>query len=209
MLAGRKSFGEKVARDMEERYDPTRAPGWLDNPASIRPSTDGQTPQNPPSSTDESEVREQHAHYVVRRESVTIPQYDVAGAMGTGGLMLADQPGTITDWHVTPEWITKNVPHSSGVSNLCIVTGFGDSMRPLYNPGDPLLVDTGVRKIEADAVYFFRVGNEGYIKRIQRIPGKGYLVKSANPEYETWTLTPDMDVQVLGRVLMAWRSEKF
>lgn len=209
MLAGRKSFGEKVARDMEERYDPTRAAGWLDDPESIRPSADGQITQNLPSSANESDVREQHVRYVVRRESVTIPQYDVAGAMGNGGLMLADQPGTITDWHVTPEWIAKNVPHSSGVSNLCIVTGFGDSMRPLYNPGDPLLVDTGVRKIEADAVYFFRVGAEGYIKRIQRIPGKGYLVKSANPEYETWTLTPDMDVQVLGRVLMAWRSEKF
>lgn len=30
MLAGRKSFGEKVARAMEESYDPSRPPGWLD-----------------------------------------------------------------------------------------------------------------------------------------------------------------------------------
>lgn len=29
MLAGRKSFGEKVARAMEESYDPSRSPGWL------------------------------------------------------------------------------------------------------------------------------------------------------------------------------------
>lgn len=30
MLAERKSFGEKVARDMERAYDSSRPPGWLD-----------------------------------------------------------------------------------------------------------------------------------------------------------------------------------
>lgn len=30
MLAGRKSFGEKVAREMEENYSPNRSAGWLD-----------------------------------------------------------------------------------------------------------------------------------------------------------------------------------
>jgi hypothetical protein len=30
MLAGRKSFGEKVARAIERSLDPSRAPGWLD-----------------------------------------------------------------------------------------------------------------------------------------------------------------------------------
>ncbi|WP_198292291.1 S24 family peptidase [Aromatoleum toluclasticum] len=176
----------------------------------VSPSPNGHATSNGGELPTSNEVRDNRAEYAAQvQDSVEIPQYDVSGAMGNDGLMLADQPGVIKDWHVTPEWLTKNVPHCTGVRNLCIVTGFGDSMRPLYNPGDPLLVDIGVRKIEADAVYFFRVGSEGYIKRIQRIPGRGYLVKSANPEYETWTITPDMEVQVLGRVLMAWRSEKF
>lgn len=30
MLAERKSFGEKVTREMERNYDPNRAPGWMD-----------------------------------------------------------------------------------------------------------------------------------------------------------------------------------
>jgi len=30
MVAGRKSFGEKVARAMELAWDPSRSPGWLD-----------------------------------------------------------------------------------------------------------------------------------------------------------------------------------
>lgn len=33
MVAGRKSFGEKVARAIEKAYAPSRAPGWLDLPA--------------------------------------------------------------------------------------------------------------------------------------------------------------------------------
>lgn len=32
MLAGRKAFGEKVAREMERNYDPSMQPGWLDIP---------------------------------------------------------------------------------------------------------------------------------------------------------------------------------
>lgn len=32
MAAKRKSFGEKVARDMERAYDPSRPSGWLDLP---------------------------------------------------------------------------------------------------------------------------------------------------------------------------------
>jgi hypothetical protein len=37
MLAGRKSFGEKVARAMERSYDPSLPPGWLDLPPDAPP----------------------------------------------------------------------------------------------------------------------------------------------------------------------------
>ena len=58
------------------------------------------------------------------------------------------------------------MPVHTGVRNLAIVTGFGPSMRPMFNPGDPLLVDTGVKVIDHEGVYFFRVGDEGFIKLI-------------------------------------------
>ena len=51
------------------------------------------------------------------------------------GLELRDQPGVIQSW-VSPEWL-QNVRGFSSPKNLCIVTGFGDSMRPMFNPGDP------------------------------------------------------------------------
>lgn len=141
-------------------------------------------------------------------DSVTILQYQTGGSMGRG-LVLRDQPGVIQGWKVSNEWILKNVKHASAVSNLCIVTGFGDSMRPLYNPGDPLLVDLGVASVDFDGIYFFRVGDEGFIKRLQRIPGVGLVALSENKAYKDWTITEQMDFQVFGRVLKLWRGEDY
>lgn len=125
------------------------------------------------------------------------------------GLRLVDQPGTIKSWNVDQEWLRINVKHHTGAGNLCIVTGFGDSMLGMYNPGDPLLVDKGVTSCDFDGVYFFRVGDEGFIKRLQRIPGEGVLVISENARYRDWTIKPDMDFEVLAKVLKVWESKQF
>jgi hypothetical protein len=138
-----------------------------------------------------------------------ISQYSTGGRMGAAGVLLRDQPGHINSWHVTPEWIAKNVPNVTSPRNLAIVTGFGDSMRPLYNPGDPLLVDTGVKKVEFDGIYFFRIGDEGFIKRLQRIPGVGLRAISENKAYEPWDITKSMDFEVFARVVKVWRGDDF
>lgn len=145
---------------------------------------------------------------VKKTDEIVIPQFETGGAMGAG-LVLRDQPGVIQSWHVSPEWIQKNVKSHTGVQNLCIVTGFGDSMRGMFNSGDPLIVDAGVKTCELDAVYFFRVDNEGFIKRLQRIPGEGIRVISSNKEYESWTIKQGMSFEVFGRVLKVWQSEDF
>lgn len=143
---------------------------------------------------------------------VVISQYDTGGAMGRG-LVLADQPGIIKSWQVTPEWVRKNVPHCTSPENLCIVTGFGDSMLGMYNPGDPLLADKGVTECSFDGVYFFRVGNEGFIKRLQRIPqvGGGVIIKakSSNKEYDTFDIVEGMDFEVFAKILTVWKSSNY
>ena len=125
------------------------------------------------------------------------------------GLELRDQPGIIQSWNVNREWLQKNVRSFSAANNLCIVTGFGDSMRPMFNPGDPLIVDTGVKSVDFDAIYFFRVGSEGFIKRLQRVPGQGLLAISENRAYRDWVIDSTMSFEVFGRVLKVWRSEEF
>lgn len=140
--------------------------------------------------------------------TITIPQY-ATGGRGGAGLVLQDQPGMIANWTVSREWLTANIPSYSSPDNLYIVTGFGDSMPDTYNPGDPVLIDTGITTCDHDGVYFFRVGNEGFIKRLQRIPTVGIRVLSQNRDYEPWTITPDMDFQVFGKVLKAWKGRSY
>jgi transcriptional regulator with XRE-family HTH domain len=138
-----------------------------------------------------------------------IPQYRTGGAMGSVGVILRDQPGHINSWNVTREWLAKNVPNITSPQNLAIVTGFGDSMRPLYNPGDPLLVDRGIKRVEYDGIYFFRIEEEGFVKRLQRIPGVGIRAISENKAYEPWDITKAMDFEVFARVVRVWRGTDF
>lgn len=145
-------------------------------------------------------------------DDLEIVQYEAGGAMGTG-LVLEDQPpGHIKSWRVDQEWLRLNVRHHTGTKNLCIVTGFGPSMRPKYNPGDPLLMDRGVTRVDHEGVYFFRVGDQGFIKQLQRIPTEAGLiirVKSFNTDYDPWEITEKMDFEVFGKILTAWKSEQF
>lgn len=145
-----------------------------------------------------------------------IEQYEeTGGGMGRGFNLADSPPGHIRSWKVTPEWLRLNVPSHTGFKNLAIVTGFGPSMKPMFNPGDPLLVDTGVKVIDHEGVYFFRVGDEGFIKLIQRVPefdGPGVRLRviSKNPDFPPYDLSPkNPHFEVLGKVLTVWRSEQF
>lgn len=148
--------------------------------------------------------------------NVEIVQYDVEGGMSNGGrLLLEDEPpGIIKSWKVDKEWLRLNVPVFTSLNNLCIVTGFGPSMKGMFNPGDPLLMDRGVNRVDHEGVFFFRIGDDGYIKIIQRIPkaGGGRLLraKSKNPEFDPFEIDEStMDFHVLGKILTVWKSEQY
>lgn len=145
-------------------------------------------------------------------DELSIPQYETGSRISEGNLVLeGKQPGMIKSWRVDLAWLRMNVRHYTSVQNLCIVTGFGPSMRPRFNPGDPLLMDKGITSMDVDGVYFFRIGDSGYIKQLQRIPserGTIYRAKSYNPDYEPFDITAKMDFQVFGKILTIWKSEQ-
>lgn len=129
--------------------------------------------------------------------SVVLAQFDVSGGMDTRGKLIleSEPPGIIQSWKVDREWLRLNVPVYTSVQNLCIVTGFGPSMKGMFNPGDPLLMDRGVNRVDHEGVFFFRVGDEGYIKILQRVPdfeGPGFRLRviSKNPDYPPTSCRP-------------------
>lgn len=140
-----------------------------------------------------------------------IHQFDTGGSMGRG-VLLRDQPGVIKSWTVSDSWLQQNVHRITAPRNLCIVTGFGPSMQPLFNPGDPLLVDRGITRVDVDAVYFFRIGEEGFIKQVQRLYQGSDLVlraKSYNPMYDPFDIPQTPQFEVFGRVVKVWKGEEF
>lgn len=140
-----------------------------------------------------------------------IHQFETGGSMGRG-VLLRDQPGVIKSWTVSDSWLQQNVHRITSPRNLCIVTGFGPSMQPLFNPGDPLLVDRGITRVDVDAVYFFRIGEEGFIKQVQRLYHGPELVlraKSYNPMYDPFDIPQTPQFEVFGRVVKVWKGEEF
>jgi hypothetical protein len=142
-----------------------------------------------------------------RDQKVTVPRFQFINR--ARALLLLGQPGIIVAWLVSPEWVKGNIRNYTSIDNLAIVTGFGDSTDGMFNAGDPILVDCGITSVDVDAIYFFRVGNEGFIKRIQRIPGMGLVVLSVNWAYSDWIITADMDFEVFDRVIKVWQSREF
>lgn len=171
-------------------------------------SHEGDTPMAPPMNA---------AAPSTNGNEVVIVQYDVSGGMDTRGkLMLeAEPPGIIKSWKVDREWLQLNVRSYTSLQNLCIVTGFGPSMKGMFNPGDPLLMDIGVNRVDHEGVYFFRVGDEGYIKILQRVPefdGPGFLLRviSKNEDFPPYDLSPkNPHLRIIGKILTVWKSEQY
>ncbi|MBQ0917484.1 helix-turn-helix transcriptional regulator [Hydrogenophaga aromaticivorans] len=187
MIAGERPITEKTIRSVHEK--PGLA-GWfvLQDAGSVIPSHEDDSSQG-----------------------VKIQQFDTGGSMGHG-VLLRDQPGVIKSWTVSDAWLQQNVHRVTSPKNLCIVTGFGPSMQPLFNPGDPLLVDRGITRIDVDAVYFFRIGEEGFIKQVQRLyVGEALTLraKSYNSMYDPFDIPQTGDFEVFGRVVKIWKGEEF
>lgn len=202
MLAERKSFGEKVARKMELAYAPDREPGWLDSLDGIH--------ENGADALGHQSTRRAHAKKNETTD-IVIREYGTSGSMGRG-LVLQEQPGVIKEWRVSERWAQENVHRVTSYKNLSIVTGFDPSMQPLLNPGDPLLVDCGITRADVDGIYFFRVGDEGFVKQLQRIPTINGLIlraKSHNTLYDPFDITDGMDFEVFARVVKVWKGEEF
>ena len=188
------------------KYAPQISPAWL---------AEGKLPKVALSaSTPSLNITQKSAE---ADDEVTLAQFDVAGGMDSNGKLIleAEPPGIIKSWRVDREWLRMNVPVYTSLQNLCIVTGFGPSMKPMFNPGDPLLMDRGVTKVDHEGVYFFRVGDEGFIKIIQRVPdfdGPGIRLRiiSKNPDFAPYEISAKHpQFQVIGKILTVWKSEQF
>jgi Peptidase S24-like len=120
-----------------------------------------------------------------------------------------NEPSIITDFRVSTKWFKTHIPPATETSNLHVITGMSNSENPTYSIGDPILIDAGINIVESDSVYFFKLNNMEFIKRIQRTAGGETRIMHTDDIHNSYIVEPNMDFQVVGKVLKIWKSCTF
>jgi phage repressor protein C with HTH and peptisase S24 domain len=134
-------------------------------------------------------------------DMITVPEYRVEGGAGTGIVATEEEVESI--WQ-----FSRALARELGLNpaNLAFIRIRGDSMAPAINNGDLVLLDMTQKHFATEGVYAFSLGDMLLVKRIQALPTGDYQVRSDNPEYSPFALSPGADnVKVVGRVVWAIR----
>ena len=140
---------------------------------------------------------------------ITIPHLNIAASMGSGRVP-EHSVEVIRDMTVHLDWLKTQGLLYSGIENLAIIAGEGDSMDGTFRDGDSLLVDRGITEIRTDAIYVFSLDGDLFIKRLQRLTGGSLRMISDNPAYPPIMIEgADLEkVHIHARVLLVWNARK-
>lgn len=138
---------------------------------------------------------------------ISIPIFDVKASAGTGCINFDDDSQAVSRIDFRDDWIRKNI-RVSNLSNLEIITAFGDSMAPTIESGELLMIDRSVNEILFDSIYVALLNNELYVKRFQRAPGRKLVMISDNDRYRDFEISESDDFRVIGRVVYHWRGSE-
>lgn len=103
----------------------------------------------------------------------------------------------------SPAWLR----HRGNPSAMVMMEVIGDSMAPVIQEGDTVLVDQSQADIYSGSIYAVGVDDTIMVKRVEKHPGRLALL-SANPAYAPVYIT-DEDagaVRIIGRVLWIGRE---
>lgn len=142
----------------------------------------------------------------VRPGELSIPQYDVRGSMGAGEIP-DDYVRHIRNVIISEDMVREMALTYTSPSNLCFMTGSGQSMEGTINDKSPLLVDRGVQSFIGDGVYAFTWEGFFNVKRLQLLDSDHVEIISDNPTYQPRKARIE-DLFVHARVLVAWNAKK-
>ncbi|MCD9005186.1 helix-turn-helix transcriptional regulator [Luteimonas sp. XNQY3] len=127
--------------------------------------------------------------------------------MGDGRIN-EDFPEVIRAVEFPPDYIRAVVGFLPPPGRLVLVTGRGDSMIPVIQPGDSVIVDTGVSKYDGDGLYLINLGNGQQIKRlVDHGEDAGIYAHSDNKAYPELPLPRGAIVG--GKVYLRARVDRF
>ena len=133
-----------------------------------------------------------------------VPRYGLNASAGHGSVVDNEAPAQSMAFRKS--WIDNTLQINP--KGLAVLGVKGDSMEPVINDRDVLLINTYDNSLR-DGIYVLRSDNDLIVKRIQKLLTGTIEIISANPAYKTMTLNinslPD-DFSVIGRVLWFGRT---
>ena len=174
--------------------------GWLDSDDPLPENlelADASSPAEPPVSSHE-----------MPDDYVRVEHIDAVGSMGTG-MVNEDYPEIIRSVEYGTAFIRSLVGFMPPPGRLKLVTGTGDSMRGVIEPGEVTLVDTGVRTFDGDGIYWIGLGDADdglQIKMLQQ-RGDGIYVVSANSFYPAFLFPANG--RIGGKLYIKHKLERF
>ena len=129
---------------------------------------------------------------------ISIPYYpEVSAAAGSGALVYDENS-------VKHLQISSAIINISTGDNVCLINATGNSMQPVIDDRDLLLVDLTHKNFIDEGIYVVRLENTLLVKRLQKIPN-GIVLISDNPQYEKIILNSDNfnenDAAIIGKVI--------
>ncbi|WP_158253624.1 S24 family peptidase [Chromobacterium alticapitis] len=140
----------------------------------------------------------------VHEEFCFIPRYNLKASAGFGTSAAGEQAMFYMAFR--RYWV-KNYLNASPL-DLAVISVKGDSMSGVLEDRDTILINTAERN-PGEGLFVIRIGDDIFVKQLQRLPGGALQVKSANPLYEAFTVDlagAGGEFEVIGRVVWFGRQ---
>ncbi len=200
ILNGHRGMGEKAARTMEIKIG-------LPEGTFLHPVVEGVSGEHGDSQGQESNViAADFTKKGLRDGELRITQYDLRAAMGSGQLP-ADYLDVLREITIHRSFFESAGVSYTSASKLAVVTGWGQSMEPTINHGDPIFIDCGITDFVSDGVYLLTWDNLAYIKRVQKVSKTELKIISDNRNHDPFVVNAE-DVIFHARAIMVWNGKK-
>lgn len=145
------------------------------------------------------------ASTAIRSSYVRAEQLAAEGDMGDGAIN-DEVPEVIRAIDYTPSYIRGLMGFVPPPGRLALITGRGNSMMPVIQPGDSVLVDMGIKEFDGDGLYLINSGRGEQIKALQDRGGIIYVVSADKVLFPAYEAT--QETRILGKVYLKNRIER-
>lgn len=179
MLDGQKSFGERIARDIEATLGLKM--GALDEPGMVVPAGTA------------AEVVDAGTDYLSLTALEPSKEYPLINYQNLSKIRLIEMQG---------DWLYEQPVATSNPDALRLMSAPSDNMEPLIKQGATVVVDTAQRSLTRNGMFAMAYSGSLFIHRVQIHPGNRYVLLSDNPQYQPIVLDNLNDIFVIGRCIL-------